>query len=126
MATLTGNKPKDTYKGLIKTIDSQEVSSAKQLSDGDGNALPIEISQTSVTFTSRELRDANGAILTTYRHDQTASDVEWVIQHELNKFPNVVVIDSTNSYVIGEVEYIDPNLLIVRFKAPFKGVAYLN
>ena len=41
MATLTGNKPKDTYKGLIKTVDSNEVTGDVQLSDGNGNALQI-------------------------------------------------------------------------------------
>ena len=125
MATLTGQKPKDTYKGLIKTVDSLPVTSNKQLTDGDGNLLPIELSQNSVTFTSTELRDANGAILTTYRHSQTVSSVDWHIEHNLNKFPNVVVIDSANNYVIGEVEYIDPNILILHFKSPFKGTAYL-
>ena len=42
--TLTGNKIKDTYKSLIKVSDSTEASSsAKQLSDGDGNDLGLYI-----------------------------------------------------------------------------------
>ena len=48
MATLTGNKPKDTYKGLIKTFDSNEVTGEVQLSDGNGNALPMTVSTTDV------------------------------------------------------------------------------
>ena len=40
--TLTGNKIKDTYKSLIKITDSTEAgSSAKQLSDGNGNDLGL-------------------------------------------------------------------------------------
>jgi hypothetical protein len=42
--TLTGNKIKDTYKSLIKITDSTEAgSSAKQLSDGDGNDLGLYV-----------------------------------------------------------------------------------
>lgn len=42
--TLTGNKVKDTYKSLIKITDSTEAgSSAKQLSDGNGNDLGLYV-----------------------------------------------------------------------------------
>jgi hypothetical protein len=118
MATLTGNKPKDTYKGLIKTIDSNEVSGDIQLSDGNGNALPITVSTTEVRV--------NGEALTSFKHYQTTTSAEWIITHNMGKYPSVSVVDSANSYVIGEVEYIDENVLIVRFKNPFKGNAFLN
>jgi hypothetical protein len=118
MATLTGNKPKDTYKGLIKTIDSQEVSGTKQLSDGNGNPLPITVS-------SNEVR-VNGESLTSFTYEQATAEVEWHIAHNLGKKPSVTSVDSANTQVIGEVEYIDNNLLIIRFKYPFKGKAFLN
>lgn len=42
MASLTGNKIKDTYKGIIKTSDSAELSgSAKELTDGNGNGSGV-------------------------------------------------------------------------------------
>ena len=42
--TLTGKKIKDTYKSLIKITDNTEAgSSAKQLSDGDGNDFGLFI-----------------------------------------------------------------------------------
>jgi len=42
--TLTGKKIKDTYKSLVKVSDSTEAgSTAKQLSDGDGNDLGLYI-----------------------------------------------------------------------------------
>lgn len=118
MATLTGNTPKDTYKGLIKTIDSNEVTGEVQLSDGNGNALPISVSADEVKI--------KGIGLTGYHHDQTTSSSEWVIEHNLRKMPSVSITDSTNRLVFGEVEYIDENVLIVRFKSAFKGSAYLN
>lgn len=118
MATLTGNKPKDTYKGLIKTVDSNEVTGEVQLSDGNGNALPMTVSTTDVRV--------RGVGLTGYSHDQSVSEPEWLIEHGLGKKPSVTVVDSMNRTVMGEVEYIDNNVLIVRFKSAFKGKAYLN
>jgi hypothetical protein len=47
--TLTGTKPKDTYDSLIKVGDNGPISgTAKYLSDGLGNDLPIAVSTTNV------------------------------------------------------------------------------
>ena len=124
MSTLTGQKPKDTYKGLIKTSDSQEVSGAKQLSDGNGNLLPVTVSTNSVALTGTVT--ANGESLTSYTHNQTVAAEEWTINHNMNKKPSVTIVDSANTYVIGEVTYLDSNSLRVSFKYAFKGKAYLN
>lgn len=124
MSTLTGTKPKDTYRGLIKTEDNQGVTTEKQLSDGDGNQLPIRVSPTGSKFTG-DVR-ANGESLTSYTHTQSTAEVEWTINHNMNKKPSVTIVDSANTYVLGEVEYLDKNALVVRFKFPFKGKAHLN
>lgn len=124
MSTLTGTKPKDTYQGLIKTSDNQQVSGEKQLSDGNGNLLPITVSSNSVALTGTVT--ANGESLTSYTHNQTTAQVEWTINHNMNKKPSVTIVDSANTYVIGEVEYLDSNSLRVSFKYAFKGKAYLN
>jgi hypothetical protein len=47
--TLTGTKPKDTYDSLIKVGDNGPISgTAKTLSDGLGNDLPISVSTSNV------------------------------------------------------------------------------
>jgi hypothetical protein len=47
--TLTGTKPKDTYDSLIKVGDNGPISgTAKYLSDGLGNDLPISVSTSNV------------------------------------------------------------------------------
>lgn len=124
MSTLTGTKPKDTYKGLIKTSDNQEVGTPKQLSDGNGNLLPITVSQDSVAMT--QTVTVNGEKLGSYTHNQTVAENQWTINHNMNKKPSVTIVDSANTYVIGEVEYLDSNSLRVSFKNAFKGKAYLN
>lgn len=61
-----------------------------------------------------------------YLHIQDVASDEWVINHEMNKYPTVTVIDSANNEVIGEVEYIDENNLKVKFTGSFSGKATLN
>lgn len=124
MSTLTGQKPKDTYQGLIKTSDNQQVSGEKQLSDGNGNLLPVTVSTNSVALTGTVT--ANGESLTSYTHNQTVAAEEWTINHNMNKKPSVTIVDSANTYVLGEVTYLDSNSLRVSFKYAFKGKAYLN
>jgi hypothetical protein len=54
MASLTGKKIKDTYKGIIKTSDNAELSgTAKELTDGNGNGSGVTLDNAgNVTATS--------------------------------------------------------------------------
>lgn len=62
----------------------------------------------------------------TYTHTQSVAASTWTIQHNLNKYPAVTVIDSAGSCVVGEVKYIDANALTVIFSGAFSGKAFLN
>ena len=62
----------------------------------------------------------------TYLHIQDVASNEWNINHNLNKYPSVTVIDSANNEVVGDVEYIDNNNLIIKFEGSFSGKATLN
>lgn len=69
---------------------------------------------------------------TMHRHPQgVASDV-WVITHNLNKVPNVKIIDSTGEQVFGTIKIggtnnEDPmNMIRVIFGGAFSGTAYLD
>ena len=59
-------------------------------------------------------------------HNQASVSAEWVITHNLGKYPSVSVVDSSGAEVIGEVEYLTDTQLKVKFSAPFSGKAYLN
>ena len=62
----------------------------------------------------------------TYVYTQpTASDV-WLIEHNMQRYPAVSVVDSAGTQIIGEVQYINENTIMVYFTAAFSGVAYLN
>ena len=65
-------------------------------------------------------------ILSTYIHDQMVPKKEWLVVHNLNKYPNCTVIDSSNSVVQGQIVYLSDNKIKLLFSSEFSGKAYLN
>jgi hypothetical protein len=61
-----------------------------------------------------------------YIFDKSIASEEWEIKHNLNKHPSVTVVDSADTIVHGEVQYIDNSKLIITFSVGFAGKAYLN
>lgn len=62
----------------------------------------------------------------TYRFQQTTPSKEWVISHNLNKYPSVVITDALGNLIIGDVQYIDLNSLKINLTIPTNGWANLN
>ena len=50
----------------------------------------------------------------------------WTVEHNLDKYPAVTVVDSGDNVLYTEIEYIDKNTLEVRFEASTSGKAYMN
>lgn len=61
-----------------------------------------------------------------YIHTQSVPTTTWTITHGLGKYPAVTVVDSANTEVIGDIQYIDTQSLTVTFSSAFSGKAYLN
>ena len=61
-----------------------------------------------------------------FTFNQSPASAVWTINHNLNKFPNYTVIDSSGDEVEGDVTYINNNQLTLTFSAAFSGTAYLN
>jgi hypothetical protein len=57
---------------------------------------------------------------------QSTATNTWNITHNLGKFPSVSVVDSGNTIVYGDIDYIDNNSLTITFSAAFGGKAYMN
>lgn len=64
--------------------------------------------------------------LDTFVFEQGIASDEWVIEHNLNKYPSVSVVDSANNVITPEVEYIDLNNIVVRMNGATTGKAFLN
>lgn len=62
----------------------------------------------------------------TFRWPQTVPAAVWVINHGLNAFPDVSVLDPANEELFGQVQYVDDDNLTITFSTPMSGVAYLR
>ena len=62
----------------------------------------------------------------TFVYDQTVPSSEWTIKHNLEKFPAVNIVDSAGTEVIGAIDYIDINTVVITFTGAFSGRAFFN
>lgn len=61
-----------------------------------------------------------------YAHNQGTSSATWTINHNLDFYPNVTVVDSAGTIVEGEISYTSRNQIVLTFSAAFSGKAYLS
>lgn len=61
-----------------------------------------------------------------YIHTQSVAAASWPITHNLGKYPSVSVVDTGDSVIIPDVQYIDLNQVSVLFGSATSGRAYLN
>ena len=61
-----------------------------------------------------------------YAHIQSTPEAVWEVTHNLNKKPTITVVDSADTMVMGEVEYINNNSVRLTFAGAFSGKAYFN
>lgn len=50
----------------------------------------------------------------------------WTINHNLNQFPSVSLVDMLNKNIMADISYINSNQITVTFSQPVAGKAYLN
>ena len=62
----------------------------------------------------------------TFIFSQVQPATVWNVQHNLNNFPSITVIDNAGTVVSGQYTYIDNNNVTLTFSAGFAGKAYLN
>ena len=70
--------------------------------------------------------DPSDATDKTFEFTKGVPSTTWNIQHNLNKFPSITVIDTADTVVTGQYTYIDNNNVTLTFSAGFAGKAYLN
>lgn len=61
-----------------------------------------------------------------YTHVQDSPSATWVITHNLGKKASVIIVDSADEVVYGEIEYVNNNTVTLTFAGAFSGRAYFN
>ena len=63
---------------------------------------------------------------TTYTFNQPVAAATWIINHMLNTYPDVLVMDSSGSEMEGDVQYVGLNQVVINFSPPVSGEAFLK
>jgi hypothetical protein len=61
-----------------------------------------------------------------YEHTQGTASATWTITHTLGGKPSVTIVDSADTHVFGEVQYVSDTQVAVIFSTAFSGKAYLT
>jgi len=81
---------------------------------------PATLNETTGVLNIPNYTDAN------FIFNQENPSDSWLINHNLNKFPSVSVVDTAGTQIFTIANYINTNSLTLTFSAPFAGKAYLN
>lgn len=121
------------YGAQVNTVTGVKGDAEEEYRVGDINITQADIGLSNVDNTadmdkpvSTATQEAIENATKTYIHTQMVASDVWEINHNLNKFPSIDVIDSGGTMVVGECEYIDSNNVRVVFIGAFSGKAYLN
>lgn len=61
-----------------------------------------------------------------FEFTQSTAQTTWVIKHNLNKYPNVIIMDSNGAQILQPVVYTDKNNIKITFSNPTAGKAILR
>ncbi len=109
----------------IITLDAIATDKRKQ-------GMQVFVQSTGLTYTlSSDLLtwttpSSTNPVAAEYTYNQVVPSNVWTINHNLNKYPVVVVVDSGNNVFVGDVSYTDANDLTITFSSVFGGKAYLT
>ena len=90
------------------------------------NSLRVKMLEREQTINTTIIGNYIGTVDKYFCHTQIIPSDVWIIYHGLNKKPAIMVVDSADSVVIGEIIYIDNNSVELRFNGAFSGAAYFN
>lgn len=89
--------------------------------------LSVDVLSSNGTITDSDVAVISHQIVED-KHHKTAlmnGDI-WQIEHNLNKYPSITVVDTANNVIYGEVNYNDFNNVTITFTSSVTGYAYFN
>ena len=66
-----------------------------------------------------------GGLRRSYVFTQTSALSTWVINHNLNQYPTVMILDDAENVLLAEIDYTSLNTITVSFSSPQSGTANL-
>ena len=110
----------------IDTSDTTFIDMTPTIPTTGNVEITASLSATGTPDNTKFLRGDNVWAKETFEFAQVTPSTNWTIQHDMDKFPSVSVVNNNNVLMYGDITYIDKNNLIINFSAGFSGKAYLN
>jgi len=79
-----------------------------------------------ITLTTQDNQTISASFNDSYIHTQTVAATQWIVNHNLNKYPKVTVVNDINVEVVADVVYTNTNQVIISFSDPFFGKAFFT
>lgn len=116
------NPTKMTVEGDLTVQQILTLEGVVKDSDGDmGTEEQVLVAKADGTVNWERAPSADTFVFT-----QNTPATQWDITHTLNKLPSVMVVDTGNTVVQGQITYTDNSNITINFTAGFAGKAYLN
>lgn len=61
-----------------------------------------------------------------YTHIQETPEIQWKVQHNLNRIPEITVVTELGVIVYPHIRYQSPDIILVSFSEPTTGIAYIQ
>lgn len=109
------------------TLDASDGNELVQ--DGDKFTVSAAPLQTELRETAESLQeriDAVSEIANGYVHEQGIASAVWTVQHNLDKYPSVTVVDSAGNEIVADIQYLSKSEVRITMTGASKGLAYLN
>lgn len=120
----TGNNSTDCIKIEVYQYVGRTLTAKADVVQGGtaGNLVELNAQGNIVDsgYTVAAIADKN------YVHEQGSAATVWTVTHNLGKYPSVAVVDSAETVIIGQIEYLSSNQVRLTFSAGFAGKAYFN
>lgn len=122
-----GNISVDSINELLVAVDWNEIDNpAAVLGSSLGRLIKQELTNLNGRLTQLQ---TTVETMETDKHRVINMDVAstvWEVEHDMNKVPSVTVIDSVGREIVGDIQYVDMNHLIITFESSFSGKVILN
>jgi len=86
----------------------------------------VTVEEDAPTIIEVRLTGAAGVNTRRHVHNQASPQTTWTVVHTLGGKPSVMVVDTADTVVVGDVTYVSNTELRIDFTAPFAGYAYLT
>ena len=109
----------------------------KSIISGEANKLKISVNADEILVrlirTEEELRSKikdldilkDGVYDKAYEYTQSTASDTWIINHNLNKYPSITVVDSGGNQVYGDVKYLNKKYSRIEIQLSiFQGTAF--